>query len=353
MQRRRTDFFHKRPGWRPAFTLIELLVVIAIIAILIALLLPAVQQAREAARRTQCKNNLKQFGLALHNYLDTFNVFPAQSIPNHGGTNVWGWGAAVLPFLEQAALYNSLNVNVGITSPVNGSMPAAATLFNGVNLLQRGVPVYTCPSDSSEVLNQFFANPRANTSANNRYAKSNYVCNQQVIALNASFGSGPGPLCKSTRDITDGTSNTLMLGERAYRLDPIKRRSVAGVIWGKPSNNSDSATCFHPNWPINAGDPSDDFRANNYAQYGNATANSCNSHAASSQHVGGAHFVLCDGSVRFISENIASNPVAYNNPPGNATLPGCTSTGSINVTGPGFVYQNLYWMNDGNPIGEF
>jgi prepilin-type N-terminal cleavage/methylation domain-containing protein len=152
------------PG-RRGFTLIELLVVIAIIAILIALLLPAVQQAREAARRTQCKNNLHQFGLALHNYHDTFKSFPAQQLPTQGAPNAWGWGVMVLPFIDQATLYNALQPGMGGAFPAPGAtnwtgwMPPPSTLYNGVPLLQQAVPVFICPSDESTVLNQFY--PRA------------------------------------------------------------------------------------------------------------------------------------------------------------------------------------------------
>jgi prepilin-type N-terminal cleavage/methylation domain-containing protein len=113
---------------RRGFTLIELLVVIAIIAVLIALLLPAVQQAREAARRTQCKNNMKQLGLAMHNYHDTFRVFPpgwiavdpatnAQSA--HEGISGFGWGTMLLPQIDQSPLYNQLNLNLAINDPAN------------------------------------------------------------------------------------------------------------------------------------------------------------------------------------------------------------------------------------------
>src|SRR6478609_4657468 len=97
---------------RRAFTLIELLVVIAIIAILIALLLPAVQQAREAARRTQCKNNLKQLGLGLHNYLDTFSVLPPMCAIGSGTGGKWSVWARIMPYLEQASIYNLANLNI-------------------------------------------------------------------------------------------------------------------------------------------------------------------------------------------------------------------------------------------------
>jgi hypothetical protein len=151
-------------------------------------------------------------------------------------------------------------------------------------------------------------------------------------------------------EITDGTSNVLLLGERAFRPNPIQRRSVGAVVWGLPTNNSDAATCFHPNHPINTSDPTDDFRANSYTQYASMARvpSNCNSHLATSNHPSGAMFSLCDGSVRFVNQNIASNPLAYNN--GGS---GCTSTGDPIVTGIGFTYQNIYWMNDGNAIGDF
>jgi prepilin-type N-terminal cleavage/methylation domain-containing protein/prepilin-type processing-associated H-X9-DG protein len=336
------------------FTLVELLVVIAIIGVLVALLLPAVQAARESARRMQCSNKLKQLGLALHNYHDTALVFPPQSLPAHGSTNAWGWGPMIFPYLELKPLYDTVQPNSGMPpGSFVGTLPTPQTPINGALVLQQKVVAFICPSDVDTVTNQFYANPRASTNGADRYSKSNYLCNQQVLAAAPTFSGPPGPTCTRLANITDGTTNVLMLGERALRVNPLARRSTAGVVWGKPASNSDAATCFHPNFPINTRDPSDDYRANSYAQYGNATANSCNAHLATSNHPGGAQFALCDGSVRFINQNIASNPVAFNNPPGNPTLPGCTSTGSDNVTGPGFVYQDLYWMNDGFPVGDY
>ena len=132
---------HKVLRRRPGFTLIELLVVIAIIAVLIALLLPAVQQAREAARRTQCRNNLKQFGLAIHNYHDNFNLVPPGWIgvtgnqPDVSGINGWSWASRLLPQLDQSALYNQINFNLQVGNASNAT--ARATTVN----------VFECPSD--------------------------------------------------------------------------------------------------------------------------------------------------------------------------------------------------------------
>ncbi len=350
---------------RPGFTLVELLVVIAIIGVLVALLLPAVQAAREAARRTQCSNNLKQLGLAIHNYHDTYQVFPVQSFPAHGSQNAWGWGPMVFPFIERQALYDAIQPNVNQPRPCAaggpvclGSLPRPNTLYNGVALLQQPVPTFICPSDSSQVLNQFYTNPRNSSNQANWYAKSNYLCNQNILhKSDGTFGGPPSAMPLRMADVTDGTSNTLVLGERALRIGAKdKNRSTAGVLWGKPVANSDAATCFHPNYPINSTDPSNDFNANVYSSpYSNAT-NSCNAHVVTSNHPGGAQFALTDGSVRFISQTIASNPLVYNNPAGNPNLPGCTSTNynSMSViTGPGFVYQNLYHRHDGNPIAQF
>ncbi len=145
---------------RRAFTLIELLVVIAIIAILIALLLPAVQQAREAARRSTCKNNMKQIGLALHNYHDTHRVFPyasshqgracttARSILNHKG-----W-LMLLPFIDQAPLYNKFNFSIAAsTSAVSGTGTVVGVPGTGNEndfVVSREIPVFTCPSSTGE-----------------------------------------------------------------------------------------------------------------------------------------------------------------------------------------------------------
>src|SRR5438094_1966943 len=192
--------FPKRQG-RRGFTLIELLVVIAIIAILIGLLVPAVQKVREAAARTQCENNLKQLALAMHMYQDTYKKLPAgwvtsaASQPNPG----WNWSLIILPFIEQAPLYNTIAPDV-IT-------PGAPPAVNA--LLQTPVPVYACPSDGSPFINGNFGN----------YGKNNYVINRWVLGPNSS--SQPTRLAVQT--ITDGSSNTYIIGEREMTVN------VAGV----------------------------------------------------------------------------------------------------------------------------
>ncbi|MFG0335767.1 MAG: DUF1559 domain-containing protein [Maioricimonas sp. JB049] len=313
---------------RSGFTLIELLVVIAIIAILIALLLPAVQQAREAARRSTCKNNLKQFGLAMHNYHDTHGVFPIGFVgrpgsgwqcsqmsngdpPPDNDYNSWGWGTYILPFIDQAPLYNALQ-------PDGCRMPNSDALFNGEMLLRQTLPVYTCPSDVGPATNPFFHN----------YSKSNYVVNEQFSNTNTSV---------RMRDVLDGTSNTLLIAERRLRPDPAGQRFGGAMIWGR-ANTSDASNKLRVNFPINTPTATT-------SNSGFSGDSGCTRHGASSTHVGGAHFLMADGAVRFISENIAHNPAA-----------GSTSTClgmNVNMAGQGFVYQNLFFMADGYPVGEF
>ncbi|MEZ6130649.1 MAG: DUF1559 domain-containing protein [Planctomycetaceae bacterium] len=213
------------------FTLIELLVVIAIIAILIALLLPAVQQAREAARRTQCKNNLKQIGLALHNYHDIYKQFPIggqlQPDPNPATTGgianveMWGWPASILPQIDQAPLFNQL----GATTRRLTDVLADATLRP---LLQTTISGFICPSDPGPPLmskggpngNGRHMNGAAAVGNAFRVAKSNYIgnCgyNDVNVRVNERHLRGVFHIGINfrIRDITDGTTNTIFVGER-------------------------------------------------------------------------------------------------------------------------------------------
>ncbi|MBS0205733.1 MAG: DUF1559 domain-containing protein [Planctomycetes bacterium] len=198
--------------------------------ILAALLLPAVQQAREAARRTQCKNNLKQIGLALHNYHDTFNLFPAAHLNDDDGRPRISWRASILPYIDQAPMFNAIVMSEPWDGPTNSQWHATMP------------PVYMCPS--------YNTTSRANT------------CYATIVSDHSIMGAGK---CVPMRDISDGTSNTLLVVE-ACRMN---------IPWMKPQD-LDQATF------ANTGAPD----------------------GLSSSHVGGAHVLMGDGSVRFISQNI-------------------------------------------------
>tara|TARA_R110002111_G_scaffold168038_2_gene234004 strand:+ start:128288 stop:129190 length:903 start_codon:yes stop_codon:yes gene_type:complete len=273
---------------RRGFTLIELLVVIAIIAILIALLLPAVQQAREAARRSQCKNNLKQIGLALHNYHGTHNLFPSGWIGVEPGVGAnaqfgsgWGWGTMVLPYLDQTPLYNLINFDLDIN---NTSQPSG--------IIDLALTVYRCPSDPSD--NTFEIEQEGSPgTVLAKLGTANYIGVFGSDELDDCGITPPGTACKSTgvfyqnsntrfRDITDGISQTLFTGERKTNKTLGWHSTWVGAV---PKGEETfvrilGATDHVPN------DPAahfDDF---------------------SSHHVGGTQFLFGDGRVRFITENI-------------------------------------------------
>jgi len=283
---------------RRAFTLIELLVVIAIIAVLIALLLPAVQQAREAARRSQCKNNLKQIGLAIHNYHDSFNTIPPGYI-DIGGSG-WGWTAMILPQLEQAPLYNRINFNA--------SWVADAT--NPLSIL----PALRCPSDTggNTVTGLSVVAGRSNYPGvtGNSALGAYTVTTASGSAVAGSFGQNSK---RNFRDFYDGLSNAVMVGER--RSTNAQTSNPGGdTIWAGISSDASAQGQAYA---------LGDCAANNTLNWKSQLAGG-NLSGYSSFHVGGGQFLMGDGAVRFISENIN------------------TST-----------YANLASINDGNVIGDF
>lgn len=275
------------------FTLIELLVVIAIIAILIALLLPAVQQAREAARRTQCRNNLKQIGLALHNYHDIFQMFPPGWIgvdagvsSAHEGTSGIGWAAMILPQLEQSNVYQQFDANVSIADPTNDAFR------------DNRLSVFRCPSDAQPetweieeegspgtVLAELpIANYIGAFGTEELDGCENAPGTDPVNASGQCIGDGSLYHNSSTRirNYTDGTSNTFLVGERRTDEDqgwfstwvgmvPEGEEAFQRVLGSADHTPNDPAAHF------------DDF---------------------SSPHTGGAFFVWGDGSVSFISDSI-------------------------------------------------
>ncbi len=330
----------KRSGKRLGFTLIELLVVIAIIAVLVALLLPAVQQAREAARRSQCKNNLKQFGLALYNYHDAFGTFPSRS----GGTGcpngscgfarqAWSATIALLPYLDQAPLYNSMPNDAPWTNA--GGADAVWKL---------DLPVNLCPSDSKDLCPAGTGLGRSNYvycsgdyPPGNEPAGSGQAGNQTtpiVIPARGMFGVGR---CYGVSDCRDGTSTTIGMSESI--------RPQSTKVWGMVAQQFNVPTPAACLATYNAAtqtfavatftsDTSPGFRWGDGRGYfaGFTTSippngPSCfdgsggSAHwvdtwkAASSRHTGGVHCLMMDGAVRFISQsincgNLASPPPA-------------------------------------------
>lgn len=295
---------------RSAFTLVELLVVIAIIGVLVGLLLPAVQSAREAARRMQCQNNQKQIGLSLHNYHDTFNSFPGVryvASNARGSVNTYlGWSAMILPFMEQSALFDTLKSQGGMNSNVPwDTVPAVRD-----NVASVVIPAFICPSDPSGGLNEHVG--MRGSAASPVYGKSNYpgIAGGPNVARTADADGVfdyRTDYVKHTkfRDITDGTSNTAMVGERStLRTPPGYLPSNQGggyraCLWigdqsivGPQALNSAADTYTQ----------TDRYQRDNvYLIFGN------NNLAQSSAHPGGVLMLFADGHVNFVSESIDRN----------------------------------------------
>lgn len=307
----------RRP--RQGFTLIELLVVIAIIAVLIALLLPAVQQAREAARRTQCKNNLKQLGLAMHNYHDTFRSFPMGWMFDQSTTlpNAHAWGSMILPFLEQGNLSDMYNFSHAFAAPAG---PYAGLYPDSRNqeVVTTKLSVYICPSSPSN--GEIYEDTTSFQPLTWRASASDYTAvsgflgalhDDFVIPITGPFGGRHGMLLDITvdpdgvrsgtirrmSDITDGTTNTLLVGELAGRPTLYENnRPVSGFAsgggWGDPLNGE--------NWF------SGSLYDGTYGSNGGPCFINCSNDRGRglySFHTGGAHVLMCDGSVQFISES--------------------------------------------------
>ncbi|MEW4564388.1 DUF1559 domain-containing protein [Bremerella sp. JC770] len=323
-----------------AFTLVELLVVIAIIGVLVALLLPAVQQAREAARRMSCSNNLKQLALSTHNFHDTFGALPSgypDSVLSNTGNPEFAWNVYLFPHLELNNEYEALGVTqyklyeiLDALGDKAGSTSVASypTQFQPfVQATSSLISVWNCPSSVNELFTSFSDGTftdAGGTSYSNRYRRDEGVATTTYVgnagrADNAGTKDGYGIFNYNNqvrfRDVTDGTSNTFLIGEKGIAGSTKDTPSWLGTP--KSPGNTIPASCVVSmvNFPLNPGisDP-------NTERF-----------AFSSFHPGGALFAYVDGSVHFISETIS-----YDTDP--------SALGA---------YQKLGDRRDGQTLGEF
>lgn len=291
---------------RRAFTLIELLVVIAIIAILVALLLPAVQQAREAARRSTCKNNLKQIGIALHNYHDTHSTLPPGSIGTAftdnatSKLNKFGPLVFILPFIEQHALYERIDFSTSFCDPVNKEI--AKTRMSG----------YLCPSydGAKSASDQFYqfgpSNPSFEAAITNYLAVGGFnpTGNQNFSSFPSSLGDSKryGAFFTNSniklRDLLDGTSNTMLYGE----FNPMMMQDIGWPTWNINSRWSPWVAGLY----LEGGGSTRGTRygPNQKSPYTGYQSNDWTLLPFSSRHRGGVQMLMGDGVIKFISDSI-------------------------------------------------
>jgi len=310
------------------FTLIELLVVIAIIAVLIALLLPAVQQAREAARRAQCKNNLKQIGLALHNYESSHGTLPPGRV---GFPMVFSAHAAIQPYIDGGNLYNLIDFNTAPTFVEPPVLPYSQNVIAAMTI----VPTYLCPSDFGSVQGNSYAptNYVACTGSGSN-ATARYIRKGDGVMMDVKLGG-----ITRFRNITDGLSNTVAFSEQTLgngysaggngsgsipastapvdpRLQVLNLAAAQNdTITGTDPNLTNCVVGAAGSWAgIRGAKWMNGHFGDTLYNHGltpNSSHFDCgnNSHnagltAARSRHVGGVHLLLCDGSTRFVSENV-------------------------------------------------
>ena len=319
------------------FTLVELLVVIAIIGVLVALLLPAVQMARESARRMKCGNQLKQFGLAMHNYETVHKTFPAGHMfrgnfdgnPNdEKGGSGFGWGTAILPFMEQSTLYSQFDFNY----PITNNNPS-----RNLTTAQTHLPNFGCPSDlkpknwtDGQVTNSATSSYKACGTSYDSWQGGAVGSTPNRQRFNGMFDRDNRPPLRIT-EITDGTSNQFMIAEAKWKMDNGGRNR--GRIFGATDQNdgavgASNALMINGQWQMNWTQPEGNQQPHR---------------TAASNHPSGAQFALADGSVRFVSENIQHTATEW-----NANQVFMTPQGQ-----PYGLYQRLFSIWDGHRIEDF
>ena len=325
---------------RSGFTLVELLVVIAIIGVLIALLLPAVQQAREAARRMQCSNNLKQLGLAFHNYHDTLGKLPPmyiQEVPSTDNYGHWAWSVFLLPYLEQGNTYDAMQPNTRSASVAIGA---------NKQIFQTRNDAFRCPSDTGPDFHDSGLDPGyaiEGPSGGGGVALSNYVVSVNIAnprqrkATDGRTGTtgNIGPFYRDSntgfRDITDGLSHTLLVGERAWQRGGV--RNSAGMLYAvrDADQNGPAAGDVGGGW--NQGVVTIAGAVRYPINVVLTSPNTERNAAFSSHHPGGAQFLLGDGATRFISDTVELN--------------------NDSAWTPNSVLEALVGMADGQVVGEY
>jgi prepilin-type N-terminal cleavage/methylation domain-containing protein/prepilin-type processing-associated H-X9-DG protein len=324
---------------RNGFTLVELLVVIAIIGVLVALLLPAVQTAREAARRMGCANNLKQLGLAMHNYVDVHKAFPighmfrgpfdGDPLSGQGGTG-FGWASALLPYLEQQALYSQFDFRL----PITNNNPS-----RNLTLAQTYLPNFACPSDNKPknwtdgaVTNSATSSYKACGTSYDGWQGGAVGTIPNRNRFNGMFDRDNRGTSLRIAEITDGTSNQFMIAEAKWKMDGNGRnrgRIYGGTDVTNGTQGASNCLMLNGQWQMN---------------WTAAQGNPQPHRTAASEHPNGAQFCLADGSVRFVSQNIQHTATAWISPAQAYMTPQGTPYG---------LYQRLFSIADGLQVGEF
>ncbi len=340
----------RRNRHRHGFTLMEFLVVVAVIVILLAIVLPGIHQARESARKTQCQNNLKLIGLAIHNYHDAYYLFPIGhqymgtfdgDIDSDRGGSGFSWGWSLLPFTDAGGLFNQFNPEQQVAESRFETSPGSG-IYNA-DLCRKVLHYYRCPSDrmptnrtDGAIIGSATSSYQGNSSSYNGYQVTwdkNYK--EMMYRRNGIFGRTNAGGARNMRDILDGSSNTIAVAET--RWDMQKNGTNRSRWYGAQEKNgltgaqgATNALCVQGEWPLN---------------WTEAQGNPQPNRTAGSAHKGGANFLFCDGSVKFISDQIEHTATPWINV--------CNRFDRPNDWKGYGLYQRLFSRNDQDPVNTW